>query len=269
MAETISILDGSTFLVSDLRGDVDPVPDEPHGFFYRDTRFLSKWLLTANGSRLRVNSTADLAYFTTRFFLVPEVGMGSDGPTASVIRNRMIGDGFHEDVTVLNHDSEPLEIELRLEADADFADILEVKDGLEKKGRHYRRVEGEQLVLGYERDNFVRETRIRASQACRVDEDGFSFSLRLEPQAEWNTCLFVQPVADHELEIKYDTATRRRSRTSAPASRRSSTPRRASRPTGIHSRTSTNRASSTSPPCASHRRSFRSSRCPQRGCPGS
>jgi glycogen debranching enzyme len=203
MADTISILDGSTFLVSDLRGDVDPSPDEPHGFFYRDTRFLSKWLLTANGSRLKVNSTADLAYFTTRFFLVPEEGTVSDGPTVSIVRNRMIGDGFHEDVTVLNHDSEPLEIELRLEADADFADIFEIKDALEKKGRHYRRVEGEQLVLGYERDNFVRETRIRASRACRVDEDGFTFPLRVDPQAEWNTCVFVQPVADHELEIKY------------------------------------------------------------------
>ena len=42
---TISILDGSTFLVGDLRGDIDASPDQAHGFFYRDTRFLSRWHL--------------------------------------------------------------------------------------------------------------------------------------------------------------------------------------------------------------------------------
>jgi glycogen debranching enzyme len=203
MAETIAILDGSTFLVSDLRGDVDPSPDEPHGFFYHDTRFLSRWQLTANGSRLKVNSTAEVAYFTSMFFLVPSSCSVNDGPTVSVVRNRRIGDGFHEDVTVLNHDSEPLELELRLEADADFADIFEVKDSLEKKGRHYRRVDGDHLVLGYERGEFARETRISASRACSVDESGFTFPLRLDPQEEWNTCIFVQPVTDHALEIKY------------------------------------------------------------------
>jgi hypothetical protein len=55
--ETISILDGSTFLVCDLRGDVDASPDQAQGFFYRDTRFLSRWMLTANGSTLDVLST--------------------------------------------------------------------------------------------------------------------------------------------------------------------------------------------------------------------
>jgi glycogen debranching enzyme len=203
MAETIAILDGSTFLVSDLRGDVDSSPDEPHGFFYRDTRFLSRWQLTANGAPLQVNSTAEVAYFTSMFFLVPSTCSVNEGPTVSIVRNRMIGDGFHEDVTVLNHDSEPIELELRLEADADFADIFEVKDALEKKGRHYRRVDSDHLVLGYERGEFVRETRIRASRACRVDESGFTFPLRLGPQEEWNTCIFVQPVTDRPLEIKY------------------------------------------------------------------
>jgi hypothetical protein len=29
--ETIRILDGSTFVVSDRRGDIDAAPDQPHG----------------------------------------------------------------------------------------------------------------------------------------------------------------------------------------------------------------------------------------------
>ena len=33
MGETVSILEGNTFVVSDRRGDIDASPDEPHGLF--------------------------------------------------------------------------------------------------------------------------------------------------------------------------------------------------------------------------------------------
>ena len=91
--ETISILDGSTFLVCDLRGDLDASPDEAQGFFYRDTRFLSRWTLTANGSPLDVLSTDETQYFASKHFLVPPTGTVNENPTVSIHRNRTIG-GF-------------------------------------------------------------------------------------------------------------------------------------------------------------------------------
>src|SRR6266542_2465323 len=193
---TISILDGSTFLVSDLRGDIDASPNQPHGFFYRDTRFLSCWRLTANGSPLNVLSTDETQYFASTHFPVPPTGTVNDNPTVSIHRNRTIGDGFHEDVTVLNHDAKPLRVELRLDADADFADLFEVKDALAKAGERYARVESNTLVLGYRRGAFVRETRIRVSKPATVDEDGLTLAVRVEPHDEWNVCVFVQPVTD-------------------------------------------------------------------------
>ncbi len=201
--DTISILDGSTFLVSDRKGDIEPSPDAPHGFFYRDTRFLSKWTLRVNGTPLDALSTDDLTYFSAQFFLAPPSGSVHKNSTVSVIRKRAIGDGFHEDLTVINHDVEPLEIGLRLDADADFADLFEVKDALAKKGERYHRLEDATLVLGYRRDDFVRETRIRSSKVAEVDEQGFTFRLRLKPHSEWNACIFVQPVTDHAIAIKY------------------------------------------------------------------
>ena len=204
MADTNSILDGSSFLVSDSRGDVDASPDDPVGFFYADMRHLSRWLLRVNGEPLDVLSTAETAYFTAQYFLVPPEGAVTNRQDVSVIRNRMIGEGFHEDVTVLNHASEPVEVEVRIEAGADFADLMEVKDGLEKKGETYRRVEDGELVLGYRREDFVRETKIGASQDPEIDEEGLTFSLQLEPHSEWNACIFVQPVTDEQRpEIKY------------------------------------------------------------------
>jgi glycogen debranching enzyme len=201
--DTISILDGSTFLVSDLRGDIDASPDQPHGFFFRDTRFLSRWTLTANGSPLNLLSTDENQYFTAQFFLVPPTGTVNDNPTVSIIRKRSIGDGFHEDVTVINHGGEPIDVELRLEAGADFADLFEVKDALAKKGRTSSGVEEDTLVLAYERDDFRRETRIRPSKTADMDEGGFTFRLRVNAHDEWNTCIFVQPVTESVKAIKY------------------------------------------------------------------
>ncbi|MBA3690177.1 MAG: hypothetical protein H0W82_02050 [Actinobacteria bacterium] len=56
--DAISILEGSTFMVSDSIGDV---PDGVvAGLFHDDTRFLSKWVLTIDGERPRL-LTSDTA----------------------------------------------------------------------------------------------------------------------------------------------------------------------------------------------------------------
>jgi len=207
-ADTISILDGSTFLVCDLRGDLDASPDQTHGFFFRDMRFLSRWKLTADGLPLETLSTDSTQYFQAQFFLVPQGGDVNENPTASVIRKRSIGNGFHEDVTVINHGAEPLAIVLRLEADSDFADLFEVKDALAKQGESYRRVEEDgTLALGYRRADFVRETRISSSAAAAVDQWGLTFSLEIAPHDEWAVCLVAQPVTETgpvELKVGHD-----------------------------------------------------------------
>ena len=201
--ETISILDGSTFVVSNRAGDVDAGPDQPHGLFYKDTRFLSRWILTVNGTKPDVLSTDDVDYFAAQFFLVPPTRTIYKNPYLSVLRRRYVGDGFHEDITILNHDSKAAELTLRIEAASDFADLFEVKDALEKKGETYREVRGDELVLGYRREQFVRETAIGASAEVELDEHGLTFHIRVEPHGEWNTCLDVLPVADGVEGIKY------------------------------------------------------------------
>jgi glycogen debranching enzyme/putative sterol carrier protein len=190
--ETVSILEGNTFVVTDRRGDVVPSPTDPHGLFLQDTRFLSCWLLTVDGEPPRILSTDDVNYFSAQFFLVPQAASFYEDAPFSIMRTRSVGEGFHEDLTVVNHLAEPLEVELRLEAGADFADLFEVKDALAKKGRHYRDVREGRLVLGYERDTFVRETWIRATaKEAELSEDGIRFRVSIEPHGEWTTCLDV------------------------------------------------------------------------------
>lgn len=191
MSELVSILNGNTFVVSDEVGDVEASPSDPTGLFSFDTRFLSKWVLTINDERLTSLSTDNLQYFQARFFLVPGVGSVYVNATMSVIRQRSVGNGFTEELSILNHDDQAVELTVRIDADADFADLFEVKDALKKKGSYSKRVEGDGLHLEYERDTYRRSTAITSSQECTVDENGLTFAITIGAHETWKTELDV------------------------------------------------------------------------------
>jgi len=192
MSDTsVRILDGNTFVVSDSNGDIEASLTDPTGLFSFDTRYLSRWILTVNGERLNPLSVDDLQYFEARFFLVPGTGTMYIDSKLSVIRRRAVGDGFHEELTIINHDEKPVDLTVRIDAASDFADLFEVKDALEKKGAYSASVLDGELVLGYERKTYKRQTAISASAPVKVDENGLTFEISLEPQQEWTTDLDV------------------------------------------------------------------------------
>ena len=191
MSELVQILDGNTFVVSDTSGDIEASMTDPTGLFSFDTRFLSRWVLTVNGERLNPLSVDDLQYFETRFFLVPGTGTVYIDAKLSVIRQRAVGDGFHEELTILNHDAKPVNLVVRVDAGCDFADLFEVKDALAKKGTYSARVKDGQLLLGYTRETFRRETAISASAPARLDKNGLTFKIRIAPHGSWTTDLDV------------------------------------------------------------------------------
>src|SRR5690606_24903498 len=159
--------------------------------FSFDTRFLSKWILTINGERLNPLSVDDLQYFESRFFLAPGTGSVYVNATLSVVRRRAVGTGFHEELTLLNHEENPVDVVVRVEVDADFADIFEVKDNKGKKGKYYHRVARDHLLIGYERDTFHRETMISSSQPAQFDERGLTIKVHIGPHSQWSTDLDV------------------------------------------------------------------------------
>jgi glycogen debranching enzyme len=191
----VQILEGNTFVVSDDRGDIEASLADPTGLFSFDTRFLSRWVLTVNGERLNALSTDDLQYFETRFFLVPGTGTVYVDAKLSVIRQREVADGFHEELRVLNHASDPVELTIRIEAGSDFADLFEVKDAIKKKGRYNTVVEGGSLVLGYQRETYARETRISSTEPAAIDEKGLTFTVTVPSHGEWRTDLEVVAMA--------------------------------------------------------------------------
>jgi glycogen debranching enzyme len=191
----ISILDGSTFLVSSPNGDIDAAPNAPQGLFYKDMRHLSKWKLTVEGLALSVLSADANEYYFAQHFCIPPTGTIYKNPTISIVRRRSVAEGFVEDLTVLNHGTEAEELELRLEVGCDFADLFEVKDALAKKGEFYQKIRDRRLILGYRRESFVRETMIGSTtRATEETVNRLVFRITLQPKSSWTTKFYVTPL---------------------------------------------------------------------------
>ncbi|MFY1700040.1 glycogen debranching N-terminal domain-containing protein [Solwaraspora sp. WMMA2101] len=188
----VSILYGNLFMISDRRGDIAPTPYAPFGLFFYDTRFLSHWRLTVDGQRMHTLSIDDLQYFESRFFQVPGEPTHYVDADLSVFRHRWVGDAFTEQIAVFNHREEPVRLRLRIEAAADFAEVLEVKDGYHTDREIVVTVEQDALRFRYERDTFFRETILSSSVAAQVDPGGMTFELSLDAHDTWCTDLTVK-----------------------------------------------------------------------------
>ena len=190
----VTILDGNTFVVSDAAGDIEASPADPTGLFAYDTRFLSHWVLTMNGERLHALSVDDVQYFEARHFIVPGEARVYVDAKLSVVRQRTMRNGFEEQLTILNHGEEPVDLAVRIDAGCDFADLFEIKNEQPKKGRRYQRVEEDRLILGYQRETFHRSTVVTASIPARFDDHGLTMTADLEPGGRWTVTLNVEAV---------------------------------------------------------------------------
>jgi glycogen debranching enzyme len=195
MNETISILDGNTFVVSNRRGDIEATPVDNHGLFLDDTRYLSRWIFTVDGRKPSILSTDNVDYFRSQFYMTLSEGAIYIDSDVSLVRRRTVGDGFIEEILISNHSKKPKTLTLRLEVGSDFADLFEMKDKLlTKKGTLYRRLDKGRLTLGYRRERFVRETWITSSAPTTMQEDALTFSAEVPAHGLWKTLIEVVAV---------------------------------------------------------------------------
>src|SRR2546422_3000897 len=162
----LSINHGATFMVTDLAGEIQP--DTEQGVFADDTRYVSYYAISANGVPWQRLSSAVTAYYAARVYLINALFASEDGDvpagTLSLVINRTIGDGIHEDLDVGNHGLAPVRFNLEIALRADFSDLFEVKLGhLVRRGRiltrwHQRQAE---LETSYANRDFHRSLIFR------------------------------------------------------------------------------------------------------------
>ncbi|HLY34770.1 MAG TPA: glycogen debranching N-terminal domain-containing protein, partial [Jatrophihabitantaceae bacterium] len=122
-----TLVEGSTFCISDARGDIT-AGGSPQGLFVRDTRVLSEWQLLVNNQALApLNVQRDEPFAATFISRIPPA-IGESESTLLVTRRRFVGDGLREDITVRNTSTTPHATTVTMIVNADFADLFEVKD---------------------------------------------------------------------------------------------------------------------------------------------
>ncbi|HSS08444.1 MAG TPA: glycogen debranching N-terminal domain-containing protein, partial [Acidimicrobiales bacterium] len=65
LGEKVTLVEGSSFAISSTSGDIDP--GSAQGFFFRDTRFLSRLQLKVNGQRPEALARATTEPFSATF----------------------------------------------------------------------------------------------------------------------------------------------------------------------------------------------------------
>jgi glycogen debranching enzyme len=203
----LTILEGSTFCISDDLGDIAA---ETSGLFAHDTRFLSRFALTVGGAAPLLLSSGRVEHFKAGFYLRNRTANGLPKDSISIARERFVGTGMQERIFVRNESPEPLEIELALQAASDFADIISVKHhdfslgdpelaqelpppapATYDEGRSQLSIVDPRGDLG---------TRLVFSQPGRLDGGAMTFSLSLEPHERWGVTIDVIPWLESDLE---------------------------------------------------------------------
>ena len=203
----LTILEGSTFCICDDRGDIAA---QTSGFFKHDTRFLSRLVLRVGGSTPLLLSSGRVEHFQAAFYLRNGTSDGLPRDALSVARERFVGTGMQERISLRNESTEPLSVDVALDAEADFADIISVKlhdfslgdpelaQPLPPPAPASHDQERRQVSIVDPRGDLG--TQLVFSRFGRLEGNTMSYALTLEPHERWDLSIDIRPWLHEELE---------------------------------------------------------------------
>jgi glycogen debranching enzyme len=206
----ITINDGGSFLLTAADGSIDD--RRAQGFFVRDTRLISHYEMSIDRQLLTPLTSSNITHRVARYeFTNPELLTTTGTVPAKKIsigvRRDIIG-GMHEDIDLVNHHQERVELQLMLEIRSDFVDLARIKaKRLITQGRMETTWENDTLTNTYRNGSFTRGIRIHpegASSPSRYSNGRLVFDIALDPGCTWHTCIdFIALVDGEELVPKH------------------------------------------------------------------
>ncbi len=190
----VTLIEGSTFCISEPGGDI--LPDRPHGLFVRDTRMLSRWELTVDGLEPQPLTVHTAEPFAATFLGRMPPGAGRADSTLLVVRRRYVGDGMREDITLRNTAAKPKRCVLALAAEADFADLFEVKGRSKPRAVAAAAAADATLVITSGRRERRQELRIMGDENPSVADGVLTWRLQVPAHAERTVTVEAVPVND-------------------------------------------------------------------------
>ncbi|GAA4234058.1 glycogen debranching enzyme [Streptosporangium album] len=192
---TVTLVEDGSFCVCASNGDI--VQGGAQGIFHADTRLLSRWELRVDEAPVE-----SLAVLAGEPYHATFVGRAAPRPgraesTLLVIRDRYVGAGLREDLTLRNLSDEPAGCVLDIHVGSDMADLFEVKGG---RVHHVTDVEvtpdrSGLMIFSVTRS---RGTRVLADPAPFAVPGMLVFRIVVPARADWTVTLQVNPVLEGE-----------------------------------------------------------------------
>jgi glycogen debranching enzyme len=192
------LVSGESFAVFEVGGDILQTPDEPLGFFHRDTRYLSRFELKIAGETpYYLNSYASNESAQLRINLSnPDLGFQGEKVqlprnSIQIERNWVIAGAalFHK-VILVSYARVPVEIPLDCLFAVDFADVFEVRGfKRNRRGNYFEPViDSDSLTFLYhgldERRRFTKLKFQPPPAALEAGRAAFSITLQPDEQKE-------------------------------------------------------------------------------------
>ena len=205
----VTLVDESTFAISGSAGDISP--GAAQGLFFRDTRIVSRFEVLVNGAQAEPLAAVTDDPFSATFVSRNLPAPGRADSTLMVFRNRNVGQGMREELTLRNFSDEATACTVEILVDADFADLFAVKEGRVAAGVNAGAVTTEvadrpsgtgggppdvSLTYTYRRGAVSRGVVLRATGADKVAPGLLTFEVVVPARGEWRTCVEVGPVID-------------------------------------------------------------------------
>jgi len=216
--ESLALIKGRTFFVSDRSGNLMP-PSAPHiGLFREDTRYLSQVELLVNGHPPVVLSATTEGAYANRVELTVKGsvhGAGLDIPVNTVFVHReqiLESESLYDILQLQNFHSEKARLVIEITYDADFMDIFQVRGIIRgKSGRYFEPLIADaQMTFVYEGlDDRVRATALSFDPTpVRISGRTVRWEFDLEPRGSVRitSTIVTQAFREHLLPSSFNTS---------------------------------------------------------------
>jgi glycogen debranching enzyme len=195
---TITIHSDDEVLVCEADAKMSSTQEQ--GFFARDTRFVSGYRLKLGRIAPLLLNSSVVEPFSARFeFTNPKLLTATNASLASqsmhLRLDRSLGQGLHEDYQLTNYSGQPVDIDLEVSLECDFADIFDVKaHTLVRRGALQSSWDPKRgrLITSYVNGTFTRAFELQVSKEQSHTEfanGGLMWRVHLDPGQTWHTCL--------------------------------------------------------------------------------
>lgn len=199
----LTLIEGKTFLSTTLAGDIMPPGAPDVGFFFDDTRFLSRVELRVGGYRTVVLSSNTEQTFVSQIELTNSQTTLRDNyeipeNTVHIHREQLLAaDQFYDHLCFENFNLHEVALDIEMAYEADFMDVFQVR-GVARKhlGQYYKPlVQGDSMLFHYRGlDGINRDTCIRFSPAPeRLEGTTAHWRIKLPPFKRYQLQITVVP----------------------------------------------------------------------------